>query len=119
MKHIKSLLIWCVAIALTIIITQYTMNSGVKEELNEVKEELKKVQNEFSCIDYRLINMQDELKYMQYRDSMYAIYTLLPKSIIPRIQSVTRNYSYIDAVNEYASNQEYYNNLAKRLYYSR
>lgn len=105
MKHIKQL-IWCVAIALTIIITQYTMNSGVKEELSEVKEELKKMQNEFSCIDYRLINMQDELKYMQYRDSMFAIYSEMPKAEKYKTHEKLQNYSYITAVRQWLGYEE-------------
>lgn len=87
MKQVISILIWCVAIGLTIIVTQLTMCSGVKEELSEIKA---------------------ELKYMQYRDSMYAIYERIPKSTRTVIHTVIQSESYIDAVHQYLKHKENY-----------
>lgn len=91
MKQIISILIWCVAIGLTTIITQYTMNSRVKEELSEIKA---------------------ELKYMQYRDSMYAIYEMIPKPTRGMIHETIQSESYVDAVHQYL---KYKKNYDKRM----
>lgn len=87
MKQVMSALIWCVAIGLTIIITQYTMCRGVKEELSEIK---------------------TELKYMQYRDSMYAIYEMIPKSTRTVIHAAIQSESYVDAVHQYLKHKKNY-----------
>lgn len=87
MKQNISALIWSLSIVLSIVTSQCILNSGTEEELSEIKA---------------------ELKYMQYRDSMYAIYEMIPKSTRTVIHAAIQSESYVDAVHQYLKHKKNY-----------
>lgn len=56
--------------------------------------------------------VKTELKYMQYRDSMYAIYEMIPKPTRGMIHETIQSESYVDAVHQYL---KYKKNYDKRM----